>query len=218
MISKPEQLSLSGFEVIPTVARDKTHSQPSPQSLRLPKAQELRWHNYDLKQRGVINRWLNYLESEKKRGREGFFLQEILPEELLILVRLYFFPQPPDNPNGKWLTQEEVVGARNIGDFKTHITGAIGRIYRRQIIGSLAMEILKPGHFLYYNLVESNKITVTDVLECKPEEFIRICGSRNIFNKLIALIHKQSPDWDPPKLIFPPEDNPSSSAKILLNR
>ncbi|MBN1168499.1 hypothetical protein JXA63_01260 [Candidatus Woesebacteria bacterium] len=78
----------------------ETYPQPHLDKLRTPKKYEILYHPLDLRFRGRMGKWIEYLSSLQK-----IRLKETLTELELKLVLLYFYPQGKFD---RWLNQEEV--------------------------------------------------------------------------------------------------------------
>ena len=96
MAKKKNQLSLPGIKE-KEVFR---FPQPHVRKFRDIKRYELTYRPFDLRFRGLINKWLEHLQRER-----GFSYEKIIDEPELEIMTLYLYPQ---GRNRKWLSQKEV--------------------------------------------------------------------------------------------------------------
>lgn len=116
MAKKKNQLSLPGIKE-KEVFR---FPQPHVRKFRDIKRYELIYRPFDLRFRGLINKWLEHLRRER-----GVKYEKIIDEPELEIMTLYLYPQ---GRNRKWLSQEEV--ARKVKGIKS-------RKIRKLLVSSL---------------------------------------------------------------------------------
>lgn len=201
-----EQRWLPSLDGIPVVSKDPKQRQPRLDRSRSLSPTELLTHPLDLNFRGRLHHWL---EDTQEQG--DFTLEEVLSEHHLRITRLYLFPQPPD---GRWFNQSQVM-AQVSGDPKTTLfreilLGAIVRIWRRNVMGPRAVEILKLPNFLYRSLIERELTTINEVRDADPDKIRLACGARPMFETLKERLQEHFPEWNP-DIIFRQEMLPQEA-------
>ncbi len=82
---------------------------------------------------------------------------------------------------------------------------ALLRIRRRIMVGARAIEIAKFDFTPYMYARREGITTLDQLLESPPETFVRIAGSRPVFQQIVANIAQIDPDWTPPVVAFADE-------------
>lgn len=100
-MNKGRQLRLPKLGKIEKVTRTKKLPQPHIGKIRDIKKFELLYRPFDLRFRGKIKNWLEFL-----KVRNIVNLEEALDEFPRKIIRLYFYPQKPQE---RWLNQNEVL-------------------------------------------------------------------------------------------------------------
>ena len=95
-MGKKNQLSLPGF----TGEEESRFPQPHIRKFRDIRRYEFLYRPFDLRFRGLVNKWLEHLKRER-----GVNYEKIIDEPELEIMTLYLYPQ---GRNRKWLSQEEV--------------------------------------------------------------------------------------------------------------
>lgn len=120
------QLQLPKFKGVKKIKKSRKLPQPRVDRDRSIKKFELLHRPFDLRFRGLIHRWLNYVQMRNK-----FVFKDILDKVQLEVVNLYFYPQTSEN---KWLNQEEIVERTKITSIKklkSTLVAALLRIWAR---------------------------------------------------------------------------------------
>ncbi len=120
------QLLLPKFSGVTKVRKERLPPQPRIGDYRAIKQFEIFHRPFDLRFRGRISEWLKQIRRQRK-----FNLNDVLDKNQLRIVRLYFFPQKPEN---KWLNQEEVlekIGGTSKKKLRTSLISALVRIWKR---------------------------------------------------------------------------------------
>lgn len=100
-MDKGRQLRLPKLGNIEKVVRARKFPQPHVGKVRDIKKFELLHRPFDLRFRGKIKNWLEFL-----KARNIVNLESTLDEFQKKIVRLYFYPQKPEE---RWLNQNEVL-------------------------------------------------------------------------------------------------------------
>lgn len=100
-MNKGRQLRLPKLGKVKKVARARKLPQPHIGKVRGIKKFELLHRPFDLRFRGKIRNWLEFLQARKLVNFES-----TLDEFQKKVIRLYFYPQRPE---GRWLNQNEVL-------------------------------------------------------------------------------------------------------------
>ena len=100
-MNKGRQLQLPKLGSIERVTRTKKLPQPHIGKIRDIKKFELLHRPFDLRFRGKIKNWLEYL-----KVRNIVEMESTLDEFQKKIIRLYFLPQKPEE---RWLNQPEVL-------------------------------------------------------------------------------------------------------------
>ena len=100
-MNKGRQLRLPKLGNIEKIKRERLFPQPHVGKAKGLKKFEILHRPFDLRFRGKIRNWLEFIKVSNVVN-----LEEILDEFQRRIIRLYFYPQKPDN---RWLSQEEVV-------------------------------------------------------------------------------------------------------------
>ncbi len=100
-MNKGRQLQLPKLGKVERVIRARKFPQPHVGKVKDIKKFELLHRPFDLKFRGKVNKWLEFLKIRKIVN-----LEEILDEFPRKIVRLYFYPQKLED---RWLNQTEIL-------------------------------------------------------------------------------------------------------------
>ena len=95
------QLWLPKFKKVKRVKRTRKLPQPKVSDVRVIKKFEFLHRPFDLRFRGAINKWLEFI-----KARKNIEIEKVLDKFQQKIVNLYFYPQ---GTKSKWLNQEEVL-------------------------------------------------------------------------------------------------------------
>jgi len=119
-VDSGRQLQLPKFRGIKRLKRKRKLPQPRASGVRAIKKFEFLHRPFDLRFRGAINKWLEFV-----KARKNIEIEKVLDEFQQKIVNLYFYPQ---GTKSKWLNQEEVLEKVEISSKKK---------LRRELIKSL---------------------------------------------------------------------------------
>lgn len=168
-----------------------------------PEKEDILLLDLNLNNRLWFQKWI-----ERYEKGFNFDKKEILLPRQLELVSKYFYPQQPD---GRWLNQSEIIGSENTSSFRRNAILALARIYNRIEVqkisteeygqetgayyGTRAIEYLKPNNELYRYLRDSQIYLVDSVDRLTTAEVKWLCAHQNNYNELEAAMQKFLPGW-----------------------
>lgn len=100
-MDKGGQLQLPKFRGIKRLKKKRKLPQPKASDVRAIKKFEFLHRPFDLRFRGAINKWLEFLKAGK-----NIEIEKVLDDLQQKIINLYFYPQ---GTKSKWLNQEEVL-------------------------------------------------------------------------------------------------------------
>ncbi len=124
---KTKQPFLPKLSRVKIVKKGRMLPQPRVDEFKAIRQYELFHRPFDLRFRGRVHKWLDRISKQKL-----FKIKEVLDYRQYKVVRLYFFPQKPNN---KWLSQKEVLEITNKRSYKrlkSQLVSALIRIWKRE--------------------------------------------------------------------------------------
>lgn len=126
-MAKLRQLWLPRVYGVKKERRSRKSPQPRAEEVKEIKQFEIFHRPFDLRFRGILNKWLISLKNEG-----GLKLKEILDNKQYKIINFYLFSQAPEH---KWLNQEDVLAKVNLASKKklrATLISALIRIWKKQ--------------------------------------------------------------------------------------
>lgn len=124
-MANAKQLRLPKLKGVERIKKIRKLPQPHVSRFRIIKKYEIIHRPFDLKFRGRIHKWLIQLSNVGE-----FKLTNVFDNKNARIVKLYFFPQKPDN---RWLNQREVlekVNRKSIKKLRTALVSSLLQIWK----------------------------------------------------------------------------------------